>query len=230
MKKDLYRQWFTDQLQHQMRLLTGAVAAMCGLGLIATIIETSVFAFILHFGFYFSSWIFAYVFAFGIMGLMLFFVFFQMPKHLGDSEHEVELEEGSAIIRTAPTMSTVWTYALGSLETDQTVIERFMSIVSLPQRMICAAWFTLQRMTQLKAINVSECSAVMRLLHKKEERVEISDLIEELQIPDLTTTLRNVSLIDGVMFLKQKSMGLSLTRRLIDAMWEWAEKNKSSAE
>ncbi len=230
MKKDLYRQWFTDQLQHQTRLLTGAVAAMCGLGLIATIIGSSVLAFVLHFGFYFSSWIFAYVIAFGFMGLMLFFVYLQMPKHLADSEHEVELEEGSAIIRTAPTMSTVWTYALGSLETDQSWIERFISIVALPQRMFCAAWFTWQRMTQLKAIDVNACSAVLKLLHKKEERVEVADLVEKLQLPDLTTTLRNVSLIDGVMFLKQKSMGLSLTRRLIDAMWEWAEKNKSSAE
>jgi hypothetical protein len=70
----------------------------------------------------------------------------------------------------------------------------------------------------------------VRQLDRKRERIEVSDLAEELQLPDIATTLSNVSLIDGVMFLKQKSMGLSLTNRLVDAMEEWSRKNSKSPE
>jgi hypothetical protein len=228
MKKDEYRQWFADQLLRQTHLLTGAVAAMLGLGLVATIIESTIFAMVLHFGFYSTPWIPSYIVVLSIQGLMLFFLYNQLSKRLSDTEHQVEIDDAVTTIRTAPTMTTVWTYALGSLETDQTWLERLASILALPQRLFCAALFTWERILQLKAVDVSDCSAVLRLLHRKEERVEIGDLMEGLQLSDLTTTLRNVSLVDGVMFLKQKSMGLSLSRRMTDAMWEWSQKNKTA--
>ena len=230
MKKDEYRRWFADQLLQQNRLLTGAMAALVGLGFIAALIEATLFAAVLHFGILSGSWPTAYFVSFCIQGVMLFVTFLRLSKQLPDTEHEVELEEGFTIIRTAPTMSTVWTYALGSLETDQTWIERLFSIMALPQRLFCAAWFTWQRIIRLKTIDINECSTVVRLLDRKRERIEVSDLAEELQLPDIATTLSNVSLIDGVMFLKQKSMGLSLTNRLVDAMEEWSRKNSKSPE
>ncbi|MCA9012900.1 MAG: hypothetical protein KDB01_24280 [Planctomycetaceae bacterium] len=230
MKKDEYRRWFADQLAQQNRLLTGAIAALVSLGLIAALIEATLFAIILRFSILSSSWPTAYFVSFCIQGAMLFVTFLRLSKQLPDTEHEVELEEGSTVIRTAPTMSTVWTYALGSLETDQTWIERLFSILALPQRLFCAAWYTWQRIIRLKTIDVNDCSTVVRLLDRKRERIEVSDLAEELQLPDIATTLSNVSLIDGVMFLKQKSMGLSLTNRLVDAMEEWSRKNSKSPE
>ena len=230
MKKDEYRRWFADQLAQQNRLLTGATAALVGLGLIAGFIEATLFATILHFGILPGPWPTAYFVSFGIQGLMLSFTFLRLSKQLPDTEHEIELEEGFTVIRTAPTMSTVWTYALGSLETDQTWIERLFSILALPQRLFCAAWYTWQRIIRLKTIDINDCSTVVRLLDRKRERIEVSDLAEELQLPDIATTLSNVSLIDGVMFLRQKSMGLSLTNRLVDAMAEWSRKNSKSPE
>ncbi len=230
MKKDEYRRWFADQLSQQNRLLTGATAALVSLGLIAALIEATLFGTILRFGILSSSWLTAYFVSFCIQGVMLFVTFLRLSKQLPDTEHEVELEERFTIIRTAPTMSTVWTYALGSLETDQTWIERLFSILALPQRLLCAAWYTWQRIIRLKTIDINDCSTVVRQLDRKRERIEVSDLAEELQLPDIATTLSNVSLIDGVMFLKQKSMGLSLTNRLVDAMEEWSRKNSKSPE
>jgi len=58
----------------------------------------------------------------------------------------------------------------------------------------------------------------------------VSELEKELQLPNLVTTLRNVSLIDGVMFLTQKSLGLSLTNRLVDDMAEWTERQTKVSE
>lgn len=227
MKKDEYRRWFSDQLLLQNRLLIGAIAAMIGLGLVATLLEAGIFAVILWFGFHFS-WISAFVVAFGILGAVLFLTYLGLSKQLSDAEHEVEQDAEVLTIRTAPTMTAVWTYALGSLETDQTWVERLFGRLALPQRLFCAAYFTWQRMEQLKTVDINDCSAVIRLLHKEAERVEVSKLVEELQLPNLVTTLRNVSLIDGVMFLTRRSVGLSLTNRLVDNMEEWTKKHKAA--
>ena len=227
MKKDEYRRWFSDQLLQQNRLLIGAITAMVGLGLVATLLEAGIFAAILRIGFV-GSWIQAFVVAFGILGAVLFFTFLGLSKQLGDAEHEVELEDRVTAIRTAPTMTAVWTYALGSLETDQTWVERLLGKLAMPQRLFCAAYFSWQRMGQLKTVDINACSAVIRLLHKEAERVEVSKLVEELQLSNLAATLRDVSLIDGVMFLTRRSVGLSLTNRLVENMDEWTKKHKAA--
>jgi hypothetical protein len=67
MKKDEYRRWFSDQLVLQNRLLMGAIAAMAGLGLIATLMEMVIFASILRVGFV-GSWILAFLLTTGILG------------------------------------------------------------------------------------------------------------------------------------------------------------------
>ena len=228
MKKDEYRRWFSDQLLQQDRLLIGAITAMVGLGLVATLMEATVFAVILHIGFIPGPWILEFFVAFGILGGILFFTFLRLSKQLGDTEHEVELNDSITAIRTAPTMTAVWTYALGSLEIDQTWIERLFGKLALPQRLFCAAYFLWQRMGQLKTVEINDCSAVIRLLHRQAERVEVSKLVEELQLANLPATLRDVSLIDGVMFLTRRSVGLALTNRLVENMDEWTKKHKAA--
>ena len=228
MKKDEYRRWFSDQLLQQDRLLIGAITAMVGLGLVATLMEATVFAVILHIGFIPGPWILAVFVAFGILGGILFFTFLRLSRQLGDTEHEVELNDSVTAIRTAPTMTAVWTYALGSLEIDQTWIERLFGKLALPQRLFCAAYFLWQRMGQLKTVEINDCSAVIRLLHREAERVEVSKLVEELQLANLPATLRDVSLIDGVMFLTRRSVGLALTNRLVENMDEWTKKHKAA--
>ena len=200
---------------------------MVGLGLVATLFEAGIFAVIVHFGFRFS-WIPAFVVVFGILGAVLFFTYLGLAKQLGDAEHEVELDDRVTSIRTAPTMTAVWTYALGSLEIDQTWIERLLGKLALPQRLFCAAFFSWQRMEQLKTVHINDCSTVIRLLHREAERVEVSKLVEELQLSNLAAILRDVSLIDGVMFLTRRSVGLSLTNRLVENMDEWAKKHKAA--
>ncbi len=227
MKKDEYRRWFSDQLLLQNRLLMVAIAAMAGLGLIATLMEMVVFASILRIGFV-GSWILAFLLTAGILGLVLFLTYLRLPKQLADREHELELDDRVTIIRTAPTMTAVWTYALGSLESDQSWVERLLGMLAMPQRLFCAAYFAWQRTEQLKTVDVNDCAAVIRLLDRKAERIEVGQLVEELELPNLEATLRNLSLIDGVMFLAQKTLGLSLTNRLVDAMAEWTRKHKAS--
>jgi hypothetical protein len=227
MKKDEYRRWFSDQLVLQNRLLMGAIAAMAGLGLIATLLEMVVFASIIHVGFRFA-WILAFLTAAGILGGVLFLTYLRLPKQLADREHELALDDRIAIIRTAPSMTAVWTYALGSLESDQSWVERLLGMLAMPQRLFCAAYFTWQRSEQLKTVDINDCAVVIRLLDRKAERIEVEQLVEELELSNLESTLSNLSLIDGVMFLSQKTLGLSLTNRLVDDMSEWIKKQKSA--
>lgn len=201
---------------------------MVALGLFSTLLEVGIFAVILHIGFIPGPWISAFFVAFGIFGGILFFTFLRLSKQLGDTEHEVELDDSVTAILAAPTMTAVWTYALGSLESDQTWVERLLGKLALPQRLFCAAYFSWQRMEQLKTVDIKDCSAVIRLLHKEAERVEVAKLVEELQLSNLAATLRHLSLIDGVMFLTRRSLGLSLTNRLVENMDEWTKKHKAA--
>ena len=224
MKKEEYQRWFSDQLLLQNRLLIGAIAAMAGLSVVATLMEGTLFASVLRIGFI-GSWTMAFLITLGILGSILFATWLRMPKQLADAQHEAESDDGVTVIRVAPTMTAVWTYALGSLETERSGVERLFGMLALPQRLFCAAYFTWQRMEQLKSIDVNECSAVIRLVHRKAERVEVKEIAAELTLPDLPATLRNVSLIDGVVFLTRRSVGLSLANRLVDDMEEWTKKH-----
>ena len=66
---------------------------------------------------------------------------------------------------------------------------------------------------------------ILRLLHKEAERVDLKKITEEIELTDLAQTLRQVSLIDGVVFLTRNSVGLSLANRLVDDIEAWRKKN-----
>lgn len=225
MRKDEMRQWLTDRLVTQSRLLMGAMAGMVVIGLIATLMELILFAAILRLGFV-GSWGSAVFVTLLIQGAVQALTVFQLPKYLSDSEHEAELDGAAFVIRVVPNMTAVWTYAFGSLETDQSWQERLIGILSMPQRMCAAAWFTWKRLQELKVVSVEPCAAVIRLLHKEGEGVEVGKIADELDLVDLPTTIRHVSLIDGVFFLTRRSLGLSLATRLVDDIVDWKKKKK----
>jgi ribosomal protein S25 len=71
---------------------------------------------------------------------------------------------------------------------------------------------------------------IIRLLHKEAERVELKKIIEEITIADVAKTLRELSLIDGVVFLTRNGVGLSLATRLVDDLHAWKEKHVSTRQ
>ena len=71
---------------------------------------------------------------------------------------------------------------------------------------------------------VEPCAAIIRLLHKEGERVELKTIAADLNTGDLVPVIRQLSLIDGVVFLSQKNFGLSLANRLVDDIVDWKEK------
>jgi hypothetical protein len=79
-----------------------------------------------------------------------------------------------------------------------------------------------------KTVDVNNCAAVIRLLDRNPNESKLGCWWRNCSLSNLEATLRNLSLIDGVMFLAQKTLGLSLTNRLVDDMAEWTRKHKAS--
>lgn len=230
LKKEAMRRWLTDRLLLQSRLVVGAMVAMLIIGLIATAMEFTVFYLIIRVGFISSSKSLAFLVTLLILGALQYVVWLMMPKQLVDTEHEAELDDGMTLVRVAPNMTAVWTYALGSRESDRSWVEILLGILTLPQRSCSAAWFTWHRLEELKTVAVQPCAAVIRLLHKEGERVELKKIAAEITIEDLPATVRQLSLIDGIVFLTRRSVGLSLANRLVDDIIEWKQKTKSAEE
>ena len=226
MKKDDMRRWMTDYLTTQSRLTMGSIGAMAAIGAIATLLEFGGVLLIVRIGFI-GSWILAALVTIGILAAVQFATWLRLPQQLPDAEHEVELEASSALIRIPPGMPVVWTYGFGSMDTDQSKIELLLGVLSMPQRMCCAAWFAWQRLQELKTVNAESCAGVIRMLHKKAERIDVKVLAEELDLSNVARTIREVSLIDGVVLLTRGTLGMSLANRLMDDLAAWQKKQKA---
>jgi hypothetical protein len=224
LKKEQMRRWLTERLQTQKQLVMAAMAGMAVIGTVATLIEFVLFYLIIRIGFI-QSGVLAMLATLGILATIQYFTLLWMPKQLADIDHESVSEDEVTIVKSAATMSSAWTYAFGSLESDRTWIEILLGLLSLPQRMFAAAWFSWQRKGEIDAVEIAPCALILRLLHKEAERVDLKKITEEVELTDLAQTLRQVSLIDGVVFLKRNSVGLSLANRLVDDIEAWRKKN-----
>ena len=218
------RRWLTERLQTQKQLVMAAMVGMAVIGTVATLIEFVLFYLIIRIGFI-QSGVLAMLATLGILATIQYFTLLWMPKQLADIDHESVSEDEVTIVKSAATMSSAWTYAFGSLESDRTWIEILLGLLSLPQRMFAAAWFSWQRKGEIEAVEIAPCALILRLLHKEAERVDLKKITEEVELTDLAQTLRQVSLIDGVVFLKRNSVGLSLANRLVDDIEAWRKKN-----
>ena len=200
LKKEQMRRWLTERLQTQKQLVMAAMAGMAVIGTVATLIEFVLFYLIIRIGFI-QSGVLAMLATLGILATIQYFTLLWMPKQLADIDHESVSEDEVTIVKSAATMSAAWTYAFGSLESDRTWVEILLGLLSLPQRMFAAAWFSWQRKGEIEAVEIAPCALILRLLHKEAERVDLKKITEEVELTDLTQTLRQVSLIDGVVFL-----------------------------
>ena len=229
MKKEDYRQWLTERVLTQTRLALGAAIAMSLGGLLTFWLEAFVVKLIINFGFVDNS-IVSWLITLVILGIVLFFTWLRMPKNLGDREYVMEVGGDESVLMVAPPMGVVWTFALGSIDSDQTWVERLLGMLALPQRLLCAAWYVSQRVKQLKAINIAGCAHVIRLVARKAERMEVSEIAEKRTDSALPKTLRETSLIDGVVFLTRKTVGISLAPRLVEELNKWSSGRESGED
>jgi hypothetical protein len=226
MKRSEFRQWLEQRLTFQRRVTMGAIAAMGGIGVVAVLLEFWFFYAIIHYAF-FSSGPIAFLVTLAITGSMMAWLWIQTPQRIAGNDFTVRIDAQEVKLNIAPAMGPVWTYALGSMEIDRSFVERLLGFLSMPQRMVCAAWQVWKRFEKLQALNVDDCAKVLRLVFRKAERTEVSEIAESCKLEHLPQTMHELSLIDGVVFLTRNGVGLSLANRLIEDLTAWKTKQMS---
>lgn len=224
MKKEQFHQWIRGKVDTQVKLVYAAMAAMIVLGLIGLAIQAGLLYAIFSFAYGRAVGILVPLITFGSMG---FFTWLVSPKILKDSSHKGTVDGETVKVRVAPTMSNCWTFALGSLEIDRSIPERILGVMLIVPRLFWTAWYLFQRAEDVKQIEVPECAKVLRFALKKAERVELDEFSNRFEGMDLPKTLRQVSLIDGVVFLTKRGFGMSLANRFTEDL-EQNMKQKSA--
>ena len=105
---------------------------------------------------------------------------------------------------------------MGSLESDQSILERIFGMMMLVPRMFWTALYVFARTKEVKDIDVKECGAMLRYALKKAERVDVTEIAKKRPATDLPRTIRQVSLLDGVVFLTKGKLGFTLANRFKD--------------
>ena len=216
MKKEQFNTWLSGKVELQAKITIGACVAMACLGLLAFLVQGGLLYLALSAGY--GSRVLAAAIVLAIFGGMGVYIFRTAPRTLCDGRHKVEIDGQNVTIRVAPTMSNAWTFAVGSLESDQSIPERIFGLMMIVPRMFWTAFYVFNRIDEVKRIDVEDCGKVLRLLLRKSERVEAEDIASKWQQMDLPKTLRQVSLVDGVVFLTKKGVGLSLAKRFTDML------------
>ena len=214
MKKEVFNEWLRKRVEFQVKVTIGACAGMVALGLLALLIQGGLLYFLLSAAY--GSRILAAAVVLLILCGMGAYVWVTGPTKLADADHEVQTGFKTITVRLAPTLSNAWTYAMGSMDSDQSIPERIVSLFMLIPRFFWTAWYVFGRITQVKEIDSESCGKVIRMVLKRSERVEAAEVAEKFKSMDMPTTLRQLSLIDGVVFLTKESVGISLANRFKD--------------
>ena len=225
MNKQQFNAWLDERVQFQVKLTISAMVGMIAIGTVAFVVQGGLLFILLKWGYGLFP---AFLALLGIFGGMGTYTWVTAPNRLCDEQHDAVLDDRTIEIPTAPNMSTAWTFAMGSLESDQSILERIFGMMMLVPRMYWTAWYISKRIKQVKAVDTRECGAILRYVLKKAERVDVCDIAEKRPETDLPITIRQLSLFDGVVFLTKGKLGLTLANRFKDDLEAAMGKSKSA--
>lgn len=227
MTKEEFNEWLTERVETQTKVTIGAVVAMVGLGLVAFAFQGGLLAAIFSLS---IGWIVGFLVVFAIFSAMYYFVHMTAPKKHCDSRHKIDLKTKKTKIRVAPTIANSWSFALGSIDSDQSIFERVFGLMMIVPRMLWTARYLHKRVEEVRDIDVSACSKVLRMALEKAERISVNEVEEKYENMDIVKTMRQVSLIDGVVFLTKEGVGLSLASRFKEELAEWLNRGKEKPD
>jgi hypothetical protein len=96
-------------------------------------------------------------------------------------------------------------------------------------RMFWTSWYTFQRWQRLQQLDLPSCAIILRILLRKAERVEVETFADKRPDLDLPRILYEVSMLDGVVFLTKRGLGLSLAPRLTEDLAKWRQRRGDNA-
>ncbi len=218
MKKRGFKSWVFKRIKTQLKLTTAAAISMAGVGLILFILQAGFLYIVFRAAYSSTTGILAILALYSVMGIASWR---QAEKDLRDRRHKALCNKKDVKLNVAPATSQVWSWAFGSMDPDQSVIEKMMGIAMLVPRLFCAAWYTWQRVDEVRNIDPETTLEVMKILFRSDHSVRPQTIARGLGDVDLNKAIRDVSLLDGVVFLTKDEVTVSVAPRLNEDLEAW---------
>ena len=94
-------------------------------------------------------------------------------------------------------------------------------VLSIVPRLFCTAWHTWHRVEAVRNIDSETTLTVMKMLFRSDHSVAAESIADGLGDVDLNKVLRDVSLLDGIVFLTRGGISLSIAPRLNEDFEAW---------
>ncbi len=112
---------------------------------------------------------------------------------------------------------------------DPGMASMFVRVITLTflmgPRMLEGSWKLWQRMQRMKEMDVSGCGRVIALLMRAQGRVDVDEIAKKFPDGDVMEFVRPLADFDGVVFLHNGSLALTLAPRLVEDFEEWCREN-----
>ncbi len=230
MKNRGFKSWVFNRIETQRKFTSAAAIGMATAGLVLFLVQAGILYMILAFAFSRTA---ALLVITAIVGGMGVYSWTQATQDLRDRKHKAKCNDGTTTLNIVPGNPQVWSWAFGSMDTDQSIPEKMIGFTMLVPRLFCGAWFTWQHLEDIKNIDAATTLKVLKVLFRSDHSVCAQAISDELGDADLNKAVRDVSLLDGVVFLTNDEISLTIAPRLHDDLEAWrahGQAGKDSAD
>jgi hypothetical protein len=227
MKKRGFRSWVLKRIENQRKLTLAATVGMVAVGLTLFLVEGGLL-FLLFWAAY--SRMTGFVITVGLFGCLSVYSWFRSQQELRDKTFRASCHKTMIDLHVVPPTSQVWSWAFGSMDPDRSTIDKLVAVTMQAPRLLCAAWYTWHRLEDVQNIDKEATVDVMKVLFRSDHSVRVQEIADKLEGEDLVKTIRDVSLLDGVVFLTKDEVTLSVAPRLNEDLDAWRAESAETPE
>jgi len=227
MKKRGFRNWVLNRIETQRKLTLAAAVGMVAVGLLLLLVEAGLLFLLLLTAYSFTT---AFVIVVGLFGCLGAYSWLRAQKELVDRKHQAACHTTVVELRVVPPVSDVWSWAFGSMDPDRSLIDKFVAVTMQAPRLFCAAWYTWHRLEDVQNIDKEATVEVMKVLFRSDHSVRVEEIDDKLEDEDLVQTIRDVSLLDGIVFLTKDEITISIAPRLNEDLDAWRAETEKPVE
>ena len=211
MNRHGFKSWVFDRIEAQRKLTVAAAIGMATIGLVLFYVEARLIYLVFSVAYSRTTGLLTVIGVFGVTGLYSWKL---AKKELSDRLHNTLYNGRNVTLNVVPPTSVVWSWAFGSMDTDRSFLEKLSGVLSIVPRLFCATWHTWRRVEAVRNIDSETTLTVMKMLFRSDHSVAAESIADGLGDVDLNKVLRDVSLLDGIVFLTRDGISLSIAPRL----------------
>ena len=227
MNKRGFKSWVFNRIKTQRRLTGAAAIGMVTAGLVLFLLEAGFIYLVFSNAYSKEIAIFTILGVFGGMGL---YSWNQARIDLHDREHKAVCNNKKIVLSVVPATSSVWSWAFASMDPDRSIVEKIIGIAMLVPRLFFAAWYTWHRRKDVKKIDSKTTLNVMKILFRSDQSVTVDAIADGIGDVDLNKAIRDISLLDGVVFLAKGGFSVSIAPRLNEEFEAWRSAQESTRD